>query len=448
MEKKPFSTRAKARIILYSATLVLVLGILCVVQTVKANRYERETLLARQMALVSLDENLNNIATNLEKTIYVNSSSMLSKLSSELWRETSGAKLSLGMLPTGDTAVSNTYKFLSQIGEFVMALERKSAEGKKLSTEERKQLTELYSYCQKLNQQISQMCYDMENGNFSFESVDSTITDKNIDMRTFNQGFDDTEQSLTDLPTLIYDGPFSDHLLQNEAKFLKGQQTVSRDEAKKIAEKLCENEKDSITYAYDEDSDIPCYVFECKSHTIAITKTGGKPCYMIGSGYAGEVQLKYEDAVEKAKAYLNKIGYENMKETYYFAEDGICTVNFAAVDGDIILYPDLIKVSVNLENGEIISFDATGYISNHTERDNLTPKIDYYKAQETITDNLQIMEKQICVIPTDWKTEQLCYEFHCKSEDNKELLIYIDCTTGEEDNILILLYSDNGVLTK
>ena len=99
------------------------------------------------MALISLDEYLNNISTNLEKTIYANTSAMLSRLSTEMWREASSAKNSLSMLPTGDSSLDKTYKFLSQIGEFVMALQRKSATGEELTTEEREQLKSLYEYC-------------------------------------------------------------------------------------------------------------------------------------------------------------------------------------------------------------------------------------------------------------------------------------------------------------
>ncbi len=127
MDKIHFSRRAKARITLYLTTLFIVLSVSCIVQTVRANRYEHEAMLTKQMALIALDENLNNISSNLEKTIYVSTPTMLSKLSAELWREASGAKSSLSMLPTGDDAIDNTYKFLSQIGEFVMSLERKSA---------------------------------------------------------------------------------------------------------------------------------------------------------------------------------------------------------------------------------------------------------------------------------------------------------------------------------
>ncbi|MBQ8767855.1 MAG: germination protein YpeB, partial [Clostridia bacterium] len=133
MEKTSFFNRKKARIVIFCVSLVIVLLIFSIVQTVKANKYEREATLLRQMALTSLDENLNNISTNLEKTIYVSTPEMLSKLSSELWREASGAKISLSILPTNESTVSNTYKFLSQIGEFVMSLERKSANGEELT---------------------------------------------------------------------------------------------------------------------------------------------------------------------------------------------------------------------------------------------------------------------------------------------------------------------------
>ena len=69
-------------------------------------------------------------------------------------------------------------------------------------------------------------------------------------------------------------------------------------------------------------------------------------------------------------------------------------------------------------------------------------------AKEKLNKNLMVIDAKKCVIPTEWNTEQICYEFHCKAEDNREFLVYIDGKTGEEDNILILLYSDNGILTK
>lgn len=446
MSKKALSNRAKARIVLYLSAIILVLGIFSIVQTVKANRYEREVAVTRQMALISLDEYLNNIGTNLEKSIYANTPAMLSRLSTEMWREASSAKNSLSMLPTGDISLNNTYKFLSQIGEFVMALQRKSASGEKLTPQEREQLKNLYEYCKKLTEQVKSMCYDLENGNFSFESTNSTLLKTDSDIKSINGSFDDAEQSISDLPSLIYDGPFSDHIEQGEAKFIKGLPEITKDKGLEIAKKVCTD--DDLKFAYEEDGNIPCFVYQSSDCTVGITKIGGKPLYMLSSVFVGEISYKYEDALNNALGYLKKIGYDNLKESYYFIDDGICTINFSSVKNNITLYPDLIKVSVSLENGKILSLDATGYISNHSDRTTPIFNLSIDEAKEKISNELTVIDSRICVIPTEWKTEQYCYEFHCKTSNDQELLVYVDCITGQEDNILILLYSDNGVLTK
>lgn len=448
MGKRASFSRSKIRIILYTTTIILVLGIFSIVQSVKLARFEREVLLSNQLALVSLDENLNNISTNLEKVMYSSTPTMLSKLASELWRESSGAKNNLLMLPSSDTQLANTYKFLSQVGEFVMALGRKSTSGESLSAEERQQLASLYEYCNSLNEQVNQMCYELENGTFSFDDYDSTLLEKNSNLVTINSSFDDVEQSLSDLPSLIYDGPFSDHIEQGEALLLKGLKEISQDDALKVVQKVCENEKGTLEYSYEENGDIPCYVFKSENCTTAITKNGGYPLYMINSKFVGEVEIKQDEAVRNAKKYLEKIGYTNLKESYYYTDDGICTVNFASDDKGIVIYPDLIKVSVSLETGEVLSFDATGYVHNHHNRKSFAPTLTEAQAVAKINDTLEVIDTQLCIIPTDWKTEQYCYEIHCKTQEGQELLVYIDCDTGEEDNILILLYSDGGVLTK
>lgn len=448
MVKRASFSRGKIRIILYTTAIIIVLGIFSIVQSVKLTKYEREVLLTNQLALVSLDENLNNISTNLEKVMYSSTPTMLSKLASELWRESSGAKNSLLMLPSSDTQLANTYKFLSQVGEFVMALGRKSANGESLSAEERQQLAELYKYCNSLNEQVNQMCYELENGTFSFDDYDSTLLEKSSNIVSINNSFDDVEQSLSDLPSLIYDGPFSDHIEQGKPLLLNGLKEISQDDALKIAQKVCASEKKTIEYSYEENGDIPCYVFKSENCTTAITKAGGYPLYMINSKFVGEVEIKQDEAVRNAKKYLEKIGYKNLKESYYFTDDGICTVNFASDDKGVIIYPDLIKVSVSLENGEILSFDATGYVHNHHNRKAFTPTLTEAQAVAKLNNTLEVIDTQLCIIPTDWKTEQYCYEIHCKTQEGQELLVYIDCVTGEEDNILILLYSDGGVLTK
>ncbi len=51
----------------------------------------------------------------------------------------------------------------------------------------------------------------------------------------------------------------------------------------------------------------------------------------------------------------------------------------------------------------------------------------------------------MAIIPTEWKTEILCYEFKGKIEDT-EYLVYINAETGEEQEILIITNTPNGQL--
>ena len=72
----------------------------------------------------------------------------------------------------------------------------------------------------------------------------------------------------------------------------------------------------------------------------------------------------------------------------------------------------------------------------------------YEIAYEKLKNDLKLISSKKVFIPTEWETEVYAYEYHCKASDGNEILVYIDPETGTEAEILILLYMDNGVLTK
>lgn len=146
------------------------------------------------------------------------------------------------------------------------------------------------------------------------------------------------------------------------------------------------------------------------------------------------------------KKYLDKKGFKNMKETYYLKQEGIVTINYAATQNDVVLYPDLIKVKVALDNGEILGLEATGYLSNHTERDLSNIKISKEEAKNNLNTDLEIKSEGLAIIPTEWKTELLCYEFK-GTVDEKEFLVYINAENGREEDILVIVNTPNGTLT-
>ena len=442
------SRRGKIRVRLYASVLILVLFSAFVINAQKASELSRQLNADAERSLSTLEACMSSINTNLTKGLYANTTPMLSSMAISLTRDAASAKNSLSALPLSDTQLDNMLKFLSQVGAFVSTLDRKLSLGEPITSEERNQLKQLIDVSQKLLSELDTITQGVEDGSVSFKQAGSTLQKSTDQSMQIDSAFGDAEQTLTDYPTLIYDGPFSDHILNQSPKTLEGKSDISKEKALEIASDFIGVDKSTLRFDSETNGVIETYNFFVDSINISVCKKGGAVLYLLGSSNAGESVITPEQAVENAKSFLSAKGYENMKESYYSTQDGICTVNFAYENEGVICYPDLIKLSVSLETGNIISFDARGYIMNHTDRPPVQSKISADEAKMSVSDYLTVMSSRLAVIPTDYKTEKTAYEFHCKTPDEQEVLVYIDVLTAKEDDILLLLYSDGGILTK
>lgn len=442
------SRRGKIRVRLYASVLILVLFSAFVINAQKASELSRQLNADAERSLSTLEACMSSINTNLTKGLYANTTPMLSSMAISLTRDAASAKNSLSALPLSETQLDNMLKFLSQVGAFVSTLDRKLSLGEPITSEERNQLKQLIDISQKLLSELDTITQGVEDGSVSFKQAGSTLQKSADQSVQIDSAFGDAEQTITDYPTLIYDGPFSDHILNQSPKTLEGKSDISKEKALEIASDFIGIDKSTLRFDSETNGVIETYNFFVDSINISVCKKGGAVLYLLGSSSAGESVISPEQAVENAKNFLSAKGYENMKESYYSTQDGICTVNFAYENEGVICYPDLIKLSVSLETGNIISFDARGYIMNHTDRPPVQSKISADEAKMSVSDYLTVMSSRLAIIPTDYKTEKTAYEFHCKTPDEQEVLVYIDVLTAKEDDILLLLYSDGGILTK
>lgn len=441
------SRRSTVRIVSFVLAGFIALGASSIVNSVRAQNLELQVKSSNERALGELGEYITNIQTSLQKGLYANTPDMAAKLAMQLRQEAAGAKSSLSQLAMGETELEHLYRFLSQVGEFALSLSRKLDSGENITAEERENLKELSAYADQLSGQMEGIRAAMSSGTLNFSQAVSTLSSS--DGGTYiGDAMDDIEQSMSDLPTLIYDGPFSDHIMQAQPKMTTGKDEISLAEATQIAAEISGIAAEELTHTEDESGTMPSYAFSHGETIISITKYGGYLSYLLSSRYADETTISYNEAIQQAQAYLDRIGYTNMTESYYSISDGICTINFAYTQDGVICYPDLIKVSVALDNGEITGVDARGYLMNHTERTIGPAKLTSAQAAESVSESLQIESVRPALIPTDSLGEQYCYEFKCKGGNGEDVLIYVDTTTGQEDNILILTYSDNGVFAR
>lgn len=228
---------------------------------------------------------------------------------------------------------------------------------------------------------------------------------------------------------------------------LKGTTEVTLSDALKKAEKACGTVGLSHSDANDEQGKMPSYIFTKYNTTIAVTKNGGYLSYMLSDRKVSTRSITALEAVGKAKEYLTMLGINHITDTYYEINGNVCTVNFAGTENNVIMYTDLIKVGVAMDNGDILSFDGRGYITNHKKRNLSEPKINAEQARKKISTELTVTYTSLAVVPSSCTNELYCYEFHCTAPDGRQMLVYINADTGKEEQILLLEISENGTLT-
>lgn len=437
------------RAISFLSVAVIVLCVCTVYFAFKGKKYEMRYKISYEQSMNELCEALDSITVSLQKSIYCGTKEKLTAMGNELTRQASTAKTALTRVTDEEFISDEIYKFLSQIGAYTLYLSQ--GEGKaQISDEDTKSLSELLNYSKKLSGAVSEIVSGYDEGTVSIEKVSSTLSLDGEELPdSLSSRLIDAEQSLTDYPTLIYDGPFSDNILNRVGgECLKSLDEITRQEAKEKAAEILGTSHGSLRQDEDSEFSVPLYCFSKGDISLGITKRGGLLCYLLNPADVGEGTISEKQAVKRGKKYLTQMGYKDMKESYYSVYDGVCTINFAYVENDIIHYADLIKVSVALDSGEVVALDATDYLVNHCKRDIYEEKISEGEAIEKLSSALSVTATKSAVIPLDTGKEAYCYEFHCKDRQSNEALVYIDKATGEERDILLLLYSDGGVLTR
>ena len=448
--------RGKNKKIIVWIVLIILIGII-IALGYNLNKKNKESILANEnlynQSLYELIYYMDNVQNYLAKSTISNSATHGAETLTNLWREANLAQTYLSMLPIQAQELENTEKFLNQVSDYSYSLSRKNIQGEKLSDEDLKNLEELHKYSMQINNVVNQISFDLNAGNMKWSDLTG---EKNVNFAqqvSTDFNFADTlEENLHQYSGLIYDGAYSEHIVSVEKRGLKGDKISEEDAKKKAVEFVGENNIEEISsLGYSEKAAVPAYTFTIKNKnqeniTISISETGGSIVYMTSDREVNVENLTYEQANEKGIEFLNQKGFDNMKQTYYLKNEGVITINYAYQQDGVLMYPDLIKLKVALDNGQILGIETTGYLNNHTQRDVLKVKITKEQAKEKLNKNLNIQSETLAIIPTEWKTEKLCYEFKGKVEET-EYLVYINAENGEEEQILIITNTPNGVLT-
>ena len=420
----------------------------------KQKEYRTASENSYNMAFYELVDYVQNVETYLAKSLISSSPEHGAETLTSVWREANLAQTYLAMLPIESQELENTEKFLNQVSDYSYTLSRKNIYNESLSDEDLNNLKELHGYSTELKNTLNQLSEDINTGRISWGELTKkgSVAFAQQVSNISKDSFSNLEENFHEYSGLIYDGAFSEHLTSNEKTGLTGED-ISEEEAKNIAQDVIGRDKikEISNLGFSENATIPVYDFSIKTNeenniNIAISQKGGHIVYLNSNRDVNTEIISQEEANEYGKKYLEERGFPNMKETYYLKQEGIVTINYAYTQDDVIIYSDLIKVKVALDNGEVLGIETSGYLNNHKQRDVSKVSITAEEAKQTLNKDLEIMSEGLAVIPTEWESELLCYEFKGKVDDT-EFLVYINAENGREEDILVITNTPNGTLT-
>lgn len=437
------------------AIIYTILGVLLVGASIFAiyqfkQKQKLEIQLDNQYArsFYEMTEHVENIETDLRKSMLVSTPAQLAHLAGNIYRTSNSAKACLGELPTSSLQLDNTSRFLSQVGDYTYVLSQNAINGESISDEQYKDIASLTEYAAQLSKALSETRTAVENGDVTFTA------ENGINVAYAANGIienlENVETSFQEYPSLIYDGPFSEHIENMQSPMLSEATEIGVEEARRRASEFLKLPPELAIYDGDTNNTaMDSYNFCTDSEErqcVSITKKGGLVLFFIKNRDVKEEKLNFDEATRYAQDFLQKNGFYSLEQSYYEKLDGIAVINFAYVQDGVKCYSDLIKVKVALDNGEILGLETGGYLMNHESRAIGQPAISMQDAAQKLSPHLEYKSGSLALIPKDSLEEVLCYEFH-GSFAGRNYIVYVNAFNGREEKILMLIESENGILT-
>lgn len=418
--------------VVLSLGLLVILGAVSIFAVVQSNRLRETSLKLENTLKASLQEALSDMRTlenDLSKLMITVNEKSATKLLSSVALKSAACGQALSELPIVATGVQNTLKFTNQLSSYCVTTLNNYSTGQKLPENFDKQITDFFNTCKSINGELQKVENDV-------------LTDK-ISLLNVNNGETETEgifgsidNNLLEYPSVIFDGPFSDGQERTVPK--EDRAEITKDQAIQYVEKLGFN----VNYKGEMNGVMPVYLFENEKTSVQVTKKGGLLLMAMSDRMVENASLSEEEAEERALKFVEKLEYGNVKNVWQEYYGNYAVFNFAPVINDTVIYPDIFKVKIALDNGEIIAFEGKSFVMNNRQREIEKVQISLESAQAKLKDGFLVETTKLCVISVNEK-EMLCYEFFGNFND-LDFAVYISAVDGEEKTSFRIISTETG----
>lgn len=369
------------------------------------------------------------VEADLSKLMITGNESSISQLLSTIALESSACQQALSSLPIVATGVQNTLKFTNQLSSYCVTALHLLTGSNTLPENFDEQIAGFFQTCRDVNSQLSVVEDEVLTGVISLLTVNTEEAE--------SEGmFGSIADDMVEYPSVIFDGPFSDGQAQNTPK--QPREDVTPEEAAQYLASL----GFQAEFAGQMEGNVPVYTFTAENLDIQVAKQGGLLLMALNSRAVGEVVLTQEEARNAAEAFVQKLAYGECDLVWQENYSNCIVFNFTSVQDSIVMYPDIFKVKVAMDTGEIVAFEGKSYIMNNFLREIPEVNVTSAQAQQRLKENFQVETSRICMIAVN-NREELCWEYYGTYND-LSYAVYISAVDGLEKTSFRIISTDTG----
>ena len=328
---------------------------------------------ARQRAFFNLLSHVENMEGNLAKARASSTPAQRSAFLTACWSHSQGAQENISVMGMTTVDLSAMQKFVAQVGDYCMVLSQKLARGDTVTPSEWEVLATCETGVKDLVRALAETGASAFRGGGSQAGLLSLRLAAPLPSNddAWFRGFSEIDSLVQSVPSPAYDGPFSDRALESKPLANPGPE-ISQDEAERIAIDFMNQGENYTNVQVDNlEGVVPAFLVTGTRNggsevSVAVARAGGAVLWAVDHKKLSNPQLDVDAARQAATSFLDKPGLDTLIETgwrkpethgdrvvFTFAGTGSVTADSRPVQ--VVLYPEMVKVEVALDTGDIIA---------------------------------------------------------------------------------------------
>ncbi|NLW47436.1 MAG: germination protein YpeB [Firmicutes bacterium] len=399
-----------------------------------------------QRAFEELTGHVNNLETQLTKSLVAASVPQFIRLMTDGWREANSCQEDIGQLPLTSLDLSRTKTFLASAGTFCLnTAQNQLADDSRLNKAQWDTIRKFRNQCRTVTENLQNLREEFYNKRAQWLEVDRLGTlsaaAPALNENKVTKAFLMLEDGLRRVPDIEFEGNNLD--LVPKPTGLTGQNITAQEAVNKSKQILGPDYSKArfkysriikgdfpshLVTAYDPDKREPCQV--------SVSVKGGHLVWMLTDREVPKKNLNLDQCEAKAKSFFQQREYPPMEVVSREESDNVAILSMAPRRNDVLKYPELIKCQVAQDNGEVLGVDAVSYLTFNDPNAPQQKKPGYTETQirKNLNPNLKVARIQKAEVLNEMYNKVPCYEVE-GTEGTDRFLIYYNAETGKEEKI-------------